>query len=106
MRIEKHFHMNGFQLNLILKMRLEATRQWPVGWCRFTTCMISAVITCSYDISRYHVQLSYQSLSRAVIISVVSTCSYEISRFHVRSCSSSLSRAVPVMISVIRTHLQ
>ena len=64
--------------------------------------MISPVITCSYDISGYHVQLWYQSLSRAVMISVVITCSYEISRYHAQFCYSSLSSAVPVM-SLART---
>ena len=30
MRIKNYFHNNGFALSLALKLRLEATRKWPI----------------------------------------------------------------------------
>ena len=30
MTIKNHFHINGFALNLALKVRLFGTRKWPV----------------------------------------------------------------------------
>ena len=31
MRIKNHFHINGVELSLVLKQRLEATRKWPMS---------------------------------------------------------------------------
>ena len=31
MRIKNHFHINGVELSLALKQRLEATRKWPIS---------------------------------------------------------------------------
>ena len=31
MRINNHFHINGFALSLALKQRLEATQKWSIG---------------------------------------------------------------------------
>ena len=30
MTIKNHFHINGFALNLALKVRLFGTRKWPI----------------------------------------------------------------------------
>ena len=37
MTIKNHFHINGFALNLALKVRLFGTRKWPI-------CVLSVAI--------------------------------------------------------------
>ena len=31
MRIRNHFHINGFALSLVLKVRFFGTRKWPIA---------------------------------------------------------------------------
>ena len=32
--IENHFHINGFALSLVLKVRFFGTRKWPIIFCK------------------------------------------------------------------------
>ena len=59
MRIKKHFHINGFTLNLALKQRLGATLKWSIvhteayQWLDYSDCICGCqLLFCTTDLDQ------------------------------------------------------
>ena len=62
MRTKNHFHIKGWELNLVLIQRPGGTRKWSIGQISWTTDFLSDFHYCANDQkSKYYISLSQTS---------------------------------------------